>query len=74
VSGVDDSSGRWGWRLTCAVTVLVYKKGGEITKSFAFTLEFRAPDRTLTGEETEPLVERVVAALARGFGAQLRAG
>jgi len=24
VSGVDDSSGRWGWRLTCAVTVVVY--------------------------------------------------
>jgi len=52
-------------------------RGGSLpegTKSFAFTLEFRAPDRTLTGEETEPLVERVVAALARDFGAQLRAG
>ena len=24
MSGVDDSSGRWGWRLTSAVTVLVY--------------------------------------------------
>jgi len=24
VSGVDDRSGRWGWRLTSAVTVLVY--------------------------------------------------
>ena len=24
MSGVDDSSGRWGWRLTCAVTVVVY--------------------------------------------------
>ena len=36
-------------------------RGGSLpagTKSFAFTLEFRAPDRTLTGEETDPLVER----------------
>ena len=52
-------------------------RGGSLpagTKSFAFTLEFRAPDRTLTGEETDPLVERVVAVLARDFGAQLRAG
>ena len=24
MSSVQDSSGRWGWRLTCAVTVLVY--------------------------------------------------
>ena len=46
----------------------------EGTKSLAFTLEFRAPDRTLTGEETDPLVDRIVAALARDFGAQLRAG
>jgi phenylalanyl-tRNA synthetase beta chain len=52
-------------------------RGGSLpegTKSFAFTLEFRAPDRTLTGEETDPLVERVVARLARDFGAELRAG
>jgi phenylalanyl-tRNA synthetase beta chain len=52
-------------------------RGGSLpegTKSFAFTLEFRAPDRTLTGEEIDPLIERVVATLARDFGAELRAG
>ena len=35
-------------------------EGGSLpagTKSLAFSLEFRAPDRTLTGEETEPLVD-----------------
>ncbi len=44
------------------------------TKSLAFALEFRSPDRTLSGEETDPLVEAVSRRLADGFGATLRAG
>ncbi len=44
------------------------------TKSLAFSLEFRAPDRTLTGEETDPLVHAVTSRLADRFGAQLRTG
>jgi phenylalanyl-tRNA synthetase beta chain len=44
------------------------------TKSLAFSLEFRAPDRTLTGEETDPLVQAVRNRLAERFGAELRAG
>lgn len=44
------------------------------TKSLAFSLEFRSPDRTLSGEETDPLVEAVSRRLADDFAATLRAG
>jgi len=52
-------------------------RGGSLpegTKSLAFTLDLRAPDRTLTGEETDPVVERIVRRLRDDFGAELRAG
>ena len=52
-------------------------RGGSLpegTKSLAFTLDLRAPDRTLTSEETDPIVERIVTRLGGEFGAQLRAG
>lgn len=43
-------------------------------KSLAFSLDLRAPDRTLTDDETETVVARIVERLARDFGAELRAG
>ena len=43
-------------------------------KSLAFGLEFRAPDRTLTDEEAEAAVARVVERVARDFGGELRSG
>src|SRR6266511_318546 len=43
-------------------------------KSLAFSVDFRAPDRTLTFEEAEAAVQAVVNRLARDFGAELRAG
>jgi phenylalanyl-tRNA synthetase beta chain len=43
-------------------------------KSVAFSVDFRAPDRTLTGEEADELVGRIVQRLAADFGAQHRAG
>jgi phenylalanyl-tRNA synthetase beta chain len=46
----------------------------EGTKSLAFALEFRSSDRTLTGDETDPLVDRIVERLADEVGAELRAG
>lgn len=46
----------------------------EETKSLAFSLEFRAPDRTLTDDEAEAAVGRIVARLESEFGARLRAG
>lgn len=42
-------------------------------KSLAFSLEFRAPGRTLTGDEVQREVERVVDRLKSRFGAALRA-
>ncbi len=52
-------------------------RGGSLpegTKSLAFTLDLRAPDRTLTGEEADPVVERIVARLRDDLGAELRTG
>ena len=47
---------------------------GEGRKSLAFSVEFRAPDRTLTDEEAEEVVTAIAARLAADFGAELRAG
>jgi phenylalanyl-tRNA synthetase beta chain len=41
-------------------------------KSLAYTLRFRAPDRTLTDEEADEAVSGIVAAVGRRFGAQVR--
>jgi phenylalanyl-tRNA synthetase beta chain len=41
-------------------------------KSLAFALEFRAPDRTLTDEEIEPVVAAIVERSRAEFGAELR--
>ena len=50
-------------------------RGGAIPegrKSLAFALEFRAPDRTLTDDEVEPLIGTIVDRLRTGLGAELR--
>lgn len=43
-------------------------------KSLAFSLDLRAPDRTLTDDEADAVVARMVERLAGDFGAELRAG
>jgi phenylalanyl-tRNA synthetase beta chain len=43
-------------------------------KSLAFSLAFRAPDRTLTDEDVDGTVSAIVGALAGRFGAELRSG
>jgi phenylalanyl-tRNA synthetase beta chain len=45
---------------------------GEGNKSLAYTLRFRAPDRTLTAEETTAARDAAVALAADRVGAQLR--
>jgi phenylalanyl-tRNA synthetase beta chain len=42
-------------------------------KSIAFSVTFQSPERTLTDEDAAELRNRIVEALERGFGAQLRA-
>jgi phenylalanyl-tRNA synthetase beta chain len=41
-------------------------------KSLAYTLRFRAPDRTLTDAEADDAMSRIVAAVRSRFGAQVR--
>ena len=45
---------------------------GAGSKSVAFSLVFRADDRSLTSEEADAAMQRIVAALAERFGARLR--
>ena len=47
---------------------------GEGRKSLAYTLRFRAPDRTLTAEEASVVRDAAVAEAARQTGAVLRSG
>lgn len=49
-----------------------YDKIGEGKVSLAFTLSFRAPDRTLTGEEISAAREAAVANAAKLYGATVR--
>ncbi len=51
-------------------------RGGQVgpgKKSIAFSVTFQSSDRTLTDEDAAELRNRIVSALERAFGAQLRA-
>jgi phenylalanyl-tRNA synthetase beta chain len=50
------------------------EQAGEGSKSLAYTLRFRAPDRTLTAEEVAEARDAAVAEAARRTGAVLRGG
>jgi phenylalanyl-tRNA synthetase beta chain len=50
------------------------EQAGEGSKSLAYTLRFRAPDRTLTAEEVAAARDAAVAEAARRTGAVLRGG
>jgi phenylalanyl-tRNA synthetase beta chain len=50
------------------------EQAGEGSKSLAYTLRFRAPDRTLTAEEVTVARDAAVAEAARRTGAVLRGG
>jgi phenylalanyl-tRNA synthetase beta chain len=52
-------------------------RGGSLpsgTKSLAFAIDFRAPDRTLTDDEAEVAVASIVQRLGDAFGGELRTG
>jgi phenylalanyl-tRNA synthetase beta chain len=53
----------------------VYRGGqvGEGRKSIAFSVSFQSPERTLSDEDAATLRKRIVDALAKRFGAELRA-
>ncbi len=48
------------------------KQAGAGRKSLAFSIRFRRPDRTLTGEEVDAVMAGTIAALARDCGATVR--
>ena len=51
-------------------------RGGSLpdgTKSLAFSIDLRAPDRTMTDQEADEIVGRIVARLSSEFDAMLRA-
>jgi phenylalanyl-tRNA synthetase beta chain len=50
------------------------EQAGEGSKSLAYTLRFRAPDRTLTADEVSAARDAAVAEAARRTGAVLRGG
>ncbi|HEX3922546.1 MAG TPA: hypothetical protein VHY31_09700, partial [Streptosporangiaceae bacterium] len=50
------------------------EQAGEGAKSLAYTLRFRAPDRTLTAEEVTAARDAAVAEAALRTGAVLRSG
>jgi len=49
------------------------EKLGAQRKSVAFAITLRAPDRTLTDEEINAAMDKVLKALEKAFGAELRA-
>ena len=49
-------------------------QAGEGSKSLAYTLRFRAPDRTLTADEVSEARDAAVTEAARRTGAVLRGG
>ncbi len=55
-----------------AVRRLPRRPGGAGKKSLAYSLTLQAPDRTLTSEQATRQRDRIVAALEREFGAQIR--
>ena len=48
------------------------KNISENKKSMAYALSFSAKDKTLTDEEINPIMEKIVAGLAKQLGAELR--
>jgi phenylalanyl-tRNA synthetase beta chain len=64
-----------GGKLLDAVRVFDVYRGaqvGEGRKSLALALTFQAPDRTLSDEDVAPVRDKVVAALAKHVGGELR--
>ncbi|MEW6189393.1 MAG: phenylalanine--tRNA ligase subunit beta [Actinomycetota bacterium] len=67
---------RWGGRLLKEIHLFDLYRGGQIPrgkKSLAYSLTFRADDRTLTEDETKKALERIIARLKKELGARIRA-
>ncbi len=75
-AAVADLIRRTGGKLLVAVDLFDVYRGKQVAagrKSLAWSLAFQAPDKTLTGEAVARLRDRIVKALERELGADLRA-
>ncbi len=72
---IDAAKEAAGRELRQMVVFDVYhgKQVGEGRKSIAFSVEFQSPERTLSDEDAAELRKKIVDALAKTFGAELRA-
>ncbi len=64
-----------GGKLVESVKLFDVYKGKQITsgyKSVAYSISFRAADRTLTGEDVNPPMDKIMKELSEKLGAQLR--
>ena len=76
VGALVDAAHEAGGELLRNARVFDVYRGGQVgasRKSVAIHLSFQSPDRTLTEEEATEVRERIVAALAERFDAELRA-
>ena len=48
------------------------EKIGNDKKSIAYSLKFRAKDRTMSDDEINPIMEEIIAGLEKELGAELR--
>jgi phenylalanyl-tRNA synthetase beta chain len=74
VAGVTDAGEGGLLEAVRLFDVYTGEQAGEGSKSLAYTLRFRAPDRTLTAEEVTEARDAAVAEAARRTGAVLRSG
>ena len=74
VAGVTDAGEGGLLEAVRLFDVYTGEQAGEGSKSLAYTLRFRAPDRTLTAEEVTEARDAAVAEAARRTGAVLRGG
>jgi phenylalanyl-tRNA synthetase beta chain len=64
-----------GTGLLCGITLFDVYKGGQIeegSKSVAYSLMFRSPDKTLTEQDVQPVMDAILKGLYEGLGARLR--
>jgi len=72
---IEDAIRAAGGDLVDSVELFDVFRGGPIPegkKSVAFSVDFRATDRTLTDQEAEAAVEAMVGRLSERFGAEIR--
>jgi phenylalanyl-tRNA synthetase beta chain len=72
---IEEVINNYGGKLLESIKIFDVYKGTQIDKgykSMAYTLSFRADDRTLTDEEIKPYIEKIIKKLEEAFDATIR--